>query len=163
MLLYGVFRGNFARSQPSVQLEKSFVFCFSGVFFDCLFNHRVVVEKSVKLLVAAESQSTQKHRRGEFTRFVDFYPEYTLSVLLVFEPCASIGYNGSCVYLFTRFCVHLEAVVNARASYKLRDYNSFRSVDYKRTVFGHFRQVAHEYFGIDNAVGNLIYKSYLYF
>ena len=109
-------------------------------------------------IVAHRNQCTQKRGDRDLTVFIDTDIIEIVGIRFIFQPSAAVRNDRRSEKLFTGFIVAV-AVINARRTNQLRNNRTFRTVDDKRSAFGHQRKIAHKDFLLLDFAGFLVQQS----
>ena len=113
MILRGFHRGRLAGAELLVYFEKSFLGIFGGILFVYGLAYALVLAEHIDyIVIGALSESADKGCGRDLAVFVYADIEHVVAVHFVFQPRASVGYNGGLKQLLAGFVV-IEAVVNA--------------------------------------------------
>ena len=150
---YTVYVGNFAGTEFAVKFYESFLFRLGRIFFTRIADKLAVVEKLCYVFVRTEfvffglssGQSTKKYRCGNFTRTVYMYPQKPLRIFFEFEPSASRRNICCHIVRLTGLGILLKIEYYTGRTNELTYDYTFRTVNNKRTVRRHEREIAHKH------------------
>ena len=155
VLAHRIVRRHFAGAEPSVKLDEAVLLALGGILFDSSGDHLVVAENIRNGNVGTEPESAQKDGRTDLSLPVDMYPQNTLRILFEFQPSPAVGDDRRLKHFSARL-VLFGFIIRAGRTDELRHDDALRAVDDKGAVIRHEREIAHEYFLIDDFVFDLV-------
>ena len=158
-LLGGIDRADLARTQAAIDVHQAAFLALdlvaaagaagavvAAVALHGGFELFVVAQKLTNLLVAAVAQRAQQAGHGQLAGAVNAHPDHVVGVDFVLQPRAAARDHLRIKQVLAGL-VDAFAVIYAGAAHELADDDALAAVDDERAVFGHQREIAHEYFG----------------
>ena len=161
VLTHGILGGNFAGPQAAVQLDQAVGFRLRRILGERLPDDLIAGEQVLYRAVGAEAQSAEQHGDAELLFSVHADVKGVLSVLLELQPRAAVGHDRGGEHFLARLVLG-GGIIHPGRTHELGDDNALRAVDDEGTVFRHQRQVAHEYFLVENLVFDLVDEADFY-
>ena len=158
-LLGGIDRADFARTQAAIDIHQAAFLALdlvsatgaaravvAAVALHGGFELLIVAQQLADLLVAAIAQRAQQAGHRQLAGAVNTHPDHVVGVDFVLQPRAAARDHLRIKQVLAGL-VDAFAVIYAGAAHELADDDALAAVDDERAVFGHQREIAHEYFG----------------